>query len=99
MSAVLSPGVKLKIPLSEENLVQEQEFATSEPVFHIAGNGENLFRLSQRYFKVPLAKLREWNDLKTDVLKKGQAIVIGFIGGAKLAAMKADAPAAMRRFL
>lgn len=94
VSSVLTPGTKLKIPLSEENLVQEQEFATSEPVFHIAGNGENLFRLSQRYFKVPLAKLREWNDLKTDVLKKGQVIVIGFIGGAKLAAMKADAPAA-----
>lgn len=94
VSAVLSLGVKLKIPLSEENLVQEQEFATSEPVYHIAGNEENLFRLSKRYFKVPLSKLREWNDLKTDVLKKGQAIVIGFIGGAKLAAMKADAPVA-----
>ncbi|MBP7345630.1 MAG: LysM peptidoglycan-binding domain-containing protein [Sediminibacterium sp.] len=93
-NAVLALGVKLRIPLSEDNLVQQQEFATSEPVYHIAGKGENLFRLSQRYYKVPLANLREWNDLKTDALKNGQAIVIGFIGGSKLAAMKADAPAA-----
>lgn len=91
-NAVLPLGTKLKIPLSAENLVQEQEFATSEPVYHIAGKGENLFRLSQRYNKVPVAQLREWNDLKSDALKNGQAIVIGFIGGAKLAAMKADAP-------
>jgi LysM repeat protein len=93
-NSVLPLGTKLKIPLSQENLVQEQEFATSEPVYHIAGKGENLFKLSQRYYKVPLAQLRDWNDLKTDALKNGQAIVIGFIGGSKLAAMKADAPAA-----
>ena len=64
-NSVLALGVKLRIPLSEDNLVQQQEFATSEPVYHIAGKGENLFRLSQRYYKVPLANLREWNDLKT----------------------------------
>ena len=61
------------------------------PVYHIAGKGENLFRISQRYFKVPLAQLREWNNLSTDAVANGQELIVGFIGGSKLAAMKADA--------
>ncbi len=90
-NAVLSMGVKLKIPLSQENLVQQQESSSSEPVYHIAGRGENLFRISQRFFKVPLAQLREWNNLSTDAVASGQELIVGFIGGSKLAAMNADA--------
>jgi LysM repeat protein len=90
-NAVLSMGVKLKIPLSQENLVQQQESSYSVPVYHIAGRGENLFRISQRFFKVPLAQLREWNNLSTDAVANGQDLIVGFIGGSKLAAMKADA--------
>ncbi len=91
LNAVLSMGFKLKIPLSQDNLVQQQESSSSVPVYHIAGKGENLFRISQRYFKVPFAQLREWNSLSTDAVANGQELIVGFIGGSKLAAMKADA--------
>ncbi|WP_439506083.1 LysM peptidoglycan-binding domain-containing protein [Sediminibacterium sp.] len=90
-NSVLSMGVKIRIPLTQENLVQEQEFASSERVYHIAGKGENLFRISQRYFKVPIAQLREWNQLSADAVAYGQELVVGYIGGVKLAAMRADA--------
>ncbi len=90
--AVLPMNTDIKIPISEENIVQRPEYETSEPVYHIAGKGENLFRLSQRYFKVPVGSLRSWNDLKTDAVKDGQAIIVGYIGGVKWAAINAAAP-------
>lgn len=90
--SVLPMNTSLKIPLNEDNMVQIAEQENSEPVYHMAGKGENLFRLSQRYFKVPVASLRNWNDLKTDVVKEGQAIIIGYIGGAKWAAIQAVSP-------
>jgi LysM repeat protein len=89
--AVLPMNTSIKIPISEDNIVQRAEYETSEPIYHIAGKGENLFRLSQRYFKVPVASLRNWNDLKTDAVKDGQAIIVGYIGGVKWAAINSTA--------
>jgi LysM repeat protein len=83
-SSILSIGTKLKVPLTADNFNMEAASNNSIALYHIVQKGDNLFRLSQQYYKVPLATLRTWNDLKTDVIKDGQAIIVGFFAGAKM---------------
>jgi LysM repeat protein len=80
---VLPMNAKLKIPLIPTNFLSEPENESSEPVYHIAEKGDNLFQLSKRYNNVKLTSLRKWNDLTTDAVKNGQAIIVGYIGGGK----------------
>ncbi len=82
--ATLPIGTKLKVPLTADNFSMQTETTNSIALYHIAQKGDNLFRLSQQYYKVPLASLRTWNDLTTDVVKDGQAIIVGFFTGAKM---------------
>ena len=42
---------------------------------HIVAQGESLFRISRRY-KVPVAKLREWNSLPDYTIKIGQELFV-----------------------
>jgi LysM repeat protein len=78
-AAPLSKNSRVKIPLSKDNLFQEKK-DNAQPVYHIIGPGDNLYQLSLAYNKVNIALLKEWNNLKTDVVKNGQAVIIGFIG-------------------
>jgi len=82
-NGVLPMGASVKIQLNEQNLSQRAENELSIPVYHMASRGDNLFKLSQQYNKVPVAVLRNWNDLKTDIVKDGQAIIIGYVNGNK----------------
>ncbi len=77
-------GAKLKVPLSADNFSKESETTNSIPLYHIAQKGDNLFKLSQQYYKVPLASLRTWNDLTTDIVRDGQAIIVGFFEGIRV---------------
>lgn len=85
-TAVLPKGTKIKIPLTKDNLLQHRS-DNSAPVCHIIKKGENLYRLSQAYNKVPLASIREWNQLKKDAVKNGQQVIIGYMVNAKVPAI------------
>lgn len=74
-SAVLSKGSTLKVPLKLEDIAQK----TGKPVFHIVVKGDNLFKISQQYNKVPVAQLRSWNNLGTSSVKNGQELIVGYI--------------------
>ncbi len=82
-NGILPLGASIKVQLTAQNLHQQQENELSIPVYHIASKGDNLFKLSQLYNKVAVASLRNWNDLKTDLVKDGQAIIVGYINGNK----------------
>jgi LysM repeat protein len=81
-SKPFAKGTEIKIPVTKDNLLQHSADNT-EPVVHVIGKGENLFKVSQAYNKVPLASLRSWNKLKKDVVKNGQELVIGYMMNAK----------------
>ncbi len=81
-AAILPRGTAIKIPLSSNNLLQ-QASENSAPVVHVIQKGDNLYRLSNLYNKVPMARLREWNNLKNDVVKNGQEVIIGYMVNAK----------------
>ena len=88
-AAVLPRGTAIKIPLGVNNLLQ-QPSENSAPVVHVIKKGDNLYRLSNLYNKVPLTRLREWNKLKNDVVKNGQEVIIGYMVNAKPIAATAD---------
>lgn len=88
-AAVLPRGTAIKIPLGSNNLLQ-QPSENSAPVVHVIRKGDNLYRLSNLYNKVPMARLREWNKLKNDVVKNGQEVIIGYMVNAKPVAATAD---------
>lgn len=81
-AAVLPRGTAIKIPLGVNNLLQ-QPSENSAPVVHVIQKGDNLYRLSNLYNKVPMARLREWNKLKNDKVKNGQEVIIGYMVNAK----------------
>jgi LysM repeat protein len=82
-TAPLAKGTQVKIPITKNNLLQHPG-ENSGPVVHVVKKGENLYRVSQLYNKVPLASLREWNHLKKDAVKMGQQVIIGYMANAKI---------------
>lgn len=89
--AVLAKGTQVKIPITKNSLLQ-QPAENSAPVVHVIRKGDNLFRLSQEFNKVPIASLRSWNHLKKDVVKDGQRIIVGYMVNAKPADKKTASP-------
>lgn len=83
LNAVLPLGATLKVQLSPENFSSQANMETSIALYHIARRGDNLYQMSQLFNKVPVATLRKWNDLYSDNVRDGQAIIIGFINGPK----------------
>ena len=77
----LSLGKEIKIPLTA-NFIQSPVNAADEiavPVYHKAEPKETLAAISARYNKVSPAALRTWNNLKSDALKPGQELIVGYL--------------------
>ena len=81
--AVLSKGAQIKIPLSQYNMVHTK-VENSAPLYHLVEKGDNLYRLS-KINSITLATLKEWNSLKTDIVKDGQLLIIGYMLNAHMA--------------
>lgn len=88
-AALLPKGTAIKVPVTKDNLLQHPADA-SAPVYYVVKKGDNLFRVSQSNYKVPVARLKEWNHLKSDMLKNGQSIIIGYMLNAGSVASDAD---------
>ncbi|HVZ25794.1 MAG TPA: LysM peptidoglycan-binding domain-containing protein [Sediminibacterium sp.] len=95
-NAAFPNGTEVRIPVTRDNLLQEKVNG-AEAVVHRVKNGDNLFRVSQQYYKVPIAKLRNWNSLKKDIVKNGQLLIIGYmVNAAEQANSNHDKPAIMQ---
>lgn len=95
-TAVLAKGTEIKVPLTKNNLLQQTN-DNSAPVYHKIKKGENLYRLSQAYNKVPLASIREWNHMKKDLVKDGQLVIIGYMVNAKPVAVVAEKKSELKK--
>ncbi len=82
-SVTLPKGTAVKIPLTKDNLLQ-QPGEGSGPVYHIIKKGDNLYRLSQIYNKVPITSMKEWNNMKKDIVKNGQYVIVGYMVNASI---------------
>jgi LysM repeat protein len=78
----LAKGTEVKIPLTEYNLIRTKGGGGSAPVYHIVEQGEGLLKISKDN-KLTMATMRQWNGLKTDAVKPGEALIIGYMVNAK----------------
>lgn len=70
----------VKIPLSKNNIIQNSNAHSGlTPLYHKVLKGETLFRVSKIYGDLPLASLREWNDLNGNTIQVGQYLIIGWL--------------------
>lgn len=77
MNKGLNIDQKIRIPLLDTNFTQKGNSGT--PVYYKVGENEGLLTVSKKNNNVTLAKLREWNNLGSDVLKKDAKLVVGFL--------------------
>ncbi len=82
METGLPLGQTLKIPLTAGNFLQSGAPAADEvliPVYHAVEGKEGLFRISVNYNKLPVEKLKQWNNLKGDAVSNGTNLIIGYL--------------------
>ena len=82
MEAGLPLGQTLKIPLTAANFLQSGTPAADEvlvPVYHIVEGKEGLYRISVNYNKLPVDKLKQWNNLKGDAVSNGTKLIVGYL--------------------
>lgn len=72
----------IKIPLSSSNFFQSGNAEADEvfvPVYHIVKDKESLKQVAANHNDVPLDDLKQWNNLKTETVKKGMKLIIGYL--------------------
>ena len=77
----LSIGAAVKIPLLENNYVQQPAADTSEaliPLCHIVLPKETLSKISTN-FKFPPANLKKLNNLRVDAVRIGSKLIVGYL--------------------
>ncbi|HRO45221.1 LysM peptidoglycan-binding domain-containing protein [Agriterribacter sp.] len=73
---------ELKIPLQVTNFTQHGTAAADEvfvPLYHIVAQKEGLYRIGQNFNKVSVSDLKTWNNLSSETISNGQALVVGFL--------------------
>jgi len=93
MAKGLSIGQTMMIPLNSSNFSQTTEKGL--PVYYKVGDKEGLLKVSQKHNNVLLSNLREWNNLKSDVVSTGQKLIVGYVnatGQAAATVAKSEAP-------
>ena len=74
----LAVGEKIKIPLTAANVKQSQS-SDAISLVHTVVKGDNLYRMSQHFYKVPVDLLKQWNNTGDKPLEIGQQIIIGYL--------------------
>lgn len=79
--AGLQVGQEVKIPLKKDNFIQSNPKSKKglQAVYHTVKKGDNLYKLSKDYNRVPESLLKKWNSLSKNVVKPGQAIIVGYL--------------------
>ena len=78
----LEVGTILNIPLTAVNFDQKQLKTAGEtliPIYHVVEEKEWMFKISSIYNDVPVTSLEKWNKIKRDDVKKGTALIVGFL--------------------
>lgn len=78
----LSLGQTIKIPLNSSNFFQSGTAASDEtfvPVYYTVKGKEGLYRISLNHNEVSPETLKQWNNLKSDAVKNGTKLIIGYL--------------------
>lgn len=73
---------RLLIPLTDTNFTQKGNSGT--PVYYKTAASGNLADVSKANGNVPVSRLKSWNNLSTDQVKKDAKLIIGFLQSKEL---------------
>lgn len=76
-NAGLNLGQELKIPLTDTNFNQRNDDGLA--LYYVVGAGDGLSAISRVHNRVPVDRLRKWNNLKTDNINKGSKLIVGYL--------------------
>ena len=83
---VLEKGLTLnqviKVPLTAANFSQAKDATADEslvPVYHTVKEKEGLYHIATTYNKLPVATLKQWNNIKGDAVAKGTKLIVGYL--------------------
>ena len=72
----------IKVPLTATNFSQASDAAADEslvPVYHTVKEKEGLYHIATTYNKLPVATLKQWNNIKGDAVAKGTKLIVGYL--------------------
>ena len=78
----LNLNQSVKVPLTTSNFIQENNTAADEvlvPVYHTVKDKEGLFKISTSFNRVPMEKLRQWNNIKGESVSSGAKLIVGYL--------------------
>ena len=78
----VSIGQIIKVPLKTVNFTQTNAAGADEvtvPIYHKVEPKETLYQLSTHYNKVPVASLKEWNNLAGGAVTPGKDMIVGYL--------------------
>lgn len=78
----LSLGQTIKIPLNSSNFVQDGKAAADEtlvPLYYAIKDKEGLYRVAKNHNDLPLETLKQWNNIKSDAVKTGTQLIVGYL--------------------
>ena len=78
----LSLGQTIKIPLNASNFAQQGNAAADEtfvPLYYKIKDKEGLYRVAKNHNDLPLETLKQWNNIKGDVVKTGTRLIVGYL--------------------
>lgn len=73
----LNLGQVLKIPLTDTNFNQRSDDGLA--LYYEVAAGDGLSAISRTHNRVPVERLREWNNLRTDNINKGTKLIVGYL--------------------
>ena len=76
VSQGLKTGAAIKVPLTASNLTKAKK---GIPVYYEVSGKDNLTTISHKFRGVDVKTLKNWNNLKKDVVVKGQDLLVGYL--------------------
>jgi LysM repeat protein len=80
----LKAGTRIKIPVPNKAIkrYKSSSFVASKniSIYYVVQPGDNLYQISKRYFEMPVDSVLKRNKLKSNSLKPGQRLHMGWMG-------------------
>ena len=72
----------IKVPLTATNFSQASDATADEslvPVYYTVKEKEGLYHVATTYNNLPVATLKQWNNIKGDAVGKGTKLIVGYL--------------------
>lgn len=84
MEPGLRVGARIKIPIPNKAIKRYKRpgfvWAKNTPIYYVVKDGDNLYNICERYFKMPVDSVKKRNHLTANTIRTGQHLHVGWMG-------------------